>query len=231
VAIPIESLGAEDIYCAGPSCATPNTALDGPGYSLEVLVILTPYYDVPNDIAPNIDWSFHVANDTADALSLSFIFFQDITATPAPGVVNTSYRAGTTNGGESPGPVTIQQLPAPGGIPTDGDAFNEIHVSNLSVNGGTTLVNMGLDLGQTFNSNPALTSDTYPAENSPLIAGPLGAGSYNFMRTDVNLSVTNGGDEANAFGTSRVNVPEPQAAALVGLGLVALGYAGRRRHA
>jgi hypothetical protein len=48
------------------------------------------------------------------------------------------------------------------------------------------------------------------------------------MRTDVNLSISNGGDEVNAFGTARV-VPEPEVAALFSLGLVALGYAGRHR--
>jgi hypothetical protein len=143
--------------------------------------------------------------------------------------VNTSYRLGSTNGGDSPGPVHVQQLAAPGGIPIDTDGIPEIEVFNLSTNGGATLSNAGIDLGQTWDSDPLLTSDTYPAENSPIIAGPIGSGLYNFMRVDVNLSITNGGDEVNAFGSARV-VPEPDVAALIGLGLIGLGYVGRRRH-
>ena len=37
-----------------------------------------------------------------------------------------------------------------------------------------------------------------------------------------------GGDIVNAHGTARV-VPEPQTAALLVLGLLGIGYAGRRR--
>lgn len=229
VAIPAESLGAEDYYCAGTAGCS-NSALTGTGYSLEVNVILTPYLDTLNDIAPNIGWDFHAVNDTGAALSLSFIFYQDIDPISAPGGVNTSYRLGTTNGGGTTGQVNVAQLPPQTVIPTDADGDPEIQLFTLSADGGFTLVNAGIDLGQSFDSDPTKTSDTYPDEDSPLppIAGPLGAGSYNFMRVDVNLSVSNGGDEVNALGSARL-VPEPETAALVALGMVGLGYVGRRR--
>jgi PEP-CTERM motif len=230
VSVPVESLGAEDHYCAGPAASgCPNGTITGAGYSIEVDVLLTPYLETGFGIAPNIEWSFNVTNDTGAALSLSFIFAQDIDAIEAAGLVNTSYRLGTTNAyGDAPGPVTATALAPPGGVPVDGDAVTEVQVFNLSSNGGSTLANAGIDLGPSFTSNPALTSDTQTAFNTPEVPGPLGSGAYNFMRVDVNLSTSAGGDIVNAHGTARV-VPEPQTAALLGLGLLGIVYAGRRR--
>jgi len=230
VAIPVESLGAEDHYCAGPPASgCPNGTITGTGYSIEVDVLLTPYLDTVNDIAPNIEWSVIGTNDTGAALSISLRLTQDIDPIQAAGLVNTSYRLGTTNAyGGGPGPVNATALAAPGGVPVDSDGIPEVHVFTLSDDGGTNLTNAGLDLGTTFNSNPALTSDAQPDINTPEVPGPLGTGFYNFMRVDVNFSMSAGGDIVNAHGTARV-VPEPETAALIVLGLFGLGYVGRRR--
>jgi hypothetical protein len=230
VSVPVESLGAEDHYCAGPpSSGCSNAAITGAGYSIEVDVLLTPYLDTINSIAPNIEWSVNATNDTGAALSISLILTQDIDPIQTAGSVNTSYRLGTTNAyGGAPGPVTATALAPPGGIPVDSDGITEVHVFNLSNNGGATLANAGIDLGPTFNSNPALTSDAQPDLNTPEVPGPLGTGNYNYMRSDVNFSMSAGGDIVNAHGTARV-VPEPQTAALLVLGLLGIGYAGRRR--
>lgn len=232
VSVPVESLGAEDHYCAGPPASgCPNATITGVGYSIEVDVLLTPYLDTVNDIAPNIVWSVVGTNDTGAALSISLIMTQDIDAlAAATALVNTSFRLGTTNeyGDGGPGPVNATALAPPGGVLVDSDGITEMMVFNLSTNGGGALANAGIDLGPTVNSNPALVSQDQPDLNSPVIPGPLGAGDYNFMRVDVNFSMSAGGDIVTTQGTARV-VPEPETAALLALGLLGIGYAGRRR--
>jgi hypothetical protein len=219
IAIPLEDDGKADYYCAGtPGCSNP--ALSGADWTVKVDVFLDP--------DPFIQYGVAVTNSSGGALSFGFLFSQSITLTPTPGTVNTSISGSTTNGGGVNGVVTITPLAPPGLTPVDSDGNTEIQVFNLSSDGGTTLTNATIDLGQPFSSNGGQTSDTYPAENSAIIAGPLGSGSYDFMRVDLNFSQSGGGDVFTFNGSARV-VPEPGTAALFGLGLLGLGYVGRRR--
>ena len=197
-----------------------DEVITGDDWSVEIDVVLDP--------DPSITYGLAVQNNSGGALSFSFLFSQNITPTSAPGFVNTSYSASTTNGGGGAGTVTITPAAPPFGTPEDGDATTETAVFNLSNDGGGTLFNAGIDLGQAFSSNPALTSDTAPPENSPVIAGPLGAGTYDFMQLDVNFTLSGGGDIATLNGSARV-VPEPGTAALLGLGLLGIAYRSRRR--
>jgi hypothetical protein len=154
-----------------------------------------------------------------------FIFGQAIAPTAAPGFVEHSESSSTTDGGGAAGtPVTA--LAPPGGIPVDADGITEQFVYTLSQNGGTTFLNAGLDIRPSFVG--ASPSDTQAAINLGPIAGPAGAGSYNFMRVDVNFSMAGNQDAYTWNGIATV-VPEPATAALFGLGLGGLALAGRRR--
>jgi hypothetical protein len=218
VAIPLEDGGKPAYFCAGTAGCS-SAALTGSGYSIQI--------DLTMDPDPFIDYGIAVQNTSGGALNFSFIFSQSITLTPAPGQVNTSISGSTTNGGGSPGVVTVTPL-APG-VALDSDGIPEIQVFTLSDNGGGTLTNAQIDLGPAFSSNPTLTSDGYGPYNSAVIAGPLGT-AYNFMRVDLNFSLSGGDDIFTFNGSARV-VPEPDVATLIALGLVGLGYAGRRRSA
>lgn len=182
------------------------------------------------DPDPSIVYGIDVQNNTGSPLSFSFLFSQTITLTSTPGAVNTSIQGGTTIG--DPGTVTYNPLAPPGAVPVDSDGNTEIQVFTLSDDGGTTLFNADLDLGPAFTSSPsppANASQNSPPINSPQIAGPIPSGSsYDFMRVDLNFDVTGGGDHATLSGSARV-VPEPTPAAMLMLGLIGLGYAGRRR--
>jgi hypothetical protein len=140
------------------------------------------------------------------------------------GFVTHSESSSTTDAGGVAGtPVTA--LP-PIGIPVDGDLVTEQFVYTLSQNGGGLLLNAGLDIRGSFAG--ASPSDTQAAINLGPIAGPAGAGFYDYMRIDVNFSMTGGGDAYTFNGIATV-VPEPAAAALFGLGLGGLALFGRRR--
>jgi hypothetical protein len=153
-----------------------------------------------------------------------FVFALPIVPTPAPGFVTHSESSSTTDAGGVAGtPVTA--LP-PIGIPVDGDLVTEQFVYTLSQNGGGLLLNAGLDIRGSFAG--ASPSDTQAAINLGPIAGPAGAGFYDYMRIDVNFSMTGGGDAYTFNGIATV-VPEPAAAALFGLGLGGLALFGRRR--
>jgi hypothetical protein len=72
VSVPVESLGAEDHYCAGPAASgCPNGTIYRRGLLDRVDVLLTPYLDTGFGIAPNIEWSFNVTNDTGSPRSRS----------------------------------------------------------------------------------------------------------------------------------------------------------------
>jgi hypothetical protein len=179
------------------------------------------------DPDPVITYSFAVTDFGAPS-TFGFIFSQPIVATSTPGVVDASLSGSTTNGGGLPGLVTVTPAAPPGIIPVDGDFLPEIAVYTLSQNGGATFLNAGLDLGPAFASNPLLVSDTYGPFSGGPIAGPAGAGSYNFMRVDVNFSLSGGSDSFTANGSATV-IPEPGTLVLLVGGLVALAAAGRRR--
>jgi hypothetical protein len=153
-----------------------------------------------------------------------FVFGLPIVPTPAPGIVTHSESSSTTDAGGVAGtPVTA--LP-PIGIPVDGDLVTEQFVYTLSQNGGALLLNAGLDIRGSFVG--ASPSDTQAAINLGPIAGPAGAGFYDFMRIDVNFSMT-GGSDAYTFNGIATVVPEPATAVLFGLGLGGLALFGRRR--
>jgi PEP-CTERM motif len=100
-------------------------------------------------------------------------------------------------------------------------------LTKLIQNGGVTLLNAGLDIRGSFvGANP---SDTQSAINLGPIAGPAGAGFYDFMRVDANFSMAGGSDAYTWNGIATVVVPEPTTALLLVFGLGGLARFGRRR--
>jgi hypothetical protein len=154
-----------------------------------------------------------------------FSFGLPIMPTAAPGIVTHSESSSTSDpSGVGGTPVTA--LGPPGGIPVDSDGVTEQFVYTLSQNGGVTFLNAGLDIRPSFVG--VSPSDIQAAINLGPIAGPAGAGFYDFMRVDANFSMGGGGDIYTWNGIATV-VPEPGTAALFGLGLGGLALLGRRR--
>ncbi len=204
-----------------------NITVSNPGFNSsdpndpanEWQITLNAYMD-PD---PQIIYAMSVIDFGAPSV-FGFIFGQSIVSTPAPGVVSHSESSSTTDGGADG--VTVTALAPPAGIPVDGDAITEQFVYNVSQDGGTTFLNAGQDIRASFVG--ATPSDTQAAINLGPSPGPAGAGSYDFMRVDVNFMM-GGGQDAYTFNGVATVVPEPATAALLGIGLGGLALAGRRR--
>ena len=177
------------------------------------------------DPDPQIVYSSTITDIGAPS-TFSFVFSQAIVLTPAPGLADHTMSSNTTDGSTNGAPVTAAAAPL--GIPVDSDGIPEIAKYSLSTNGGATLVSAQLDLGPSFVAPTGSTSQGPYVQGG---AGPLGAGSYNFMRVDVNVTLGGGGDRYAFNGRASIEqdvlVPEPGTGALLGLGLVTL--AARRR--
>ena len=154
-----------------------------------------------------------------------FSFGLAIVPTAAPGSVFHT-ESSNTQDPFATGGTAVTALAPPAGVPVDSDGVTEMFVYTLSQNGGVTLLNAGLDIRPSFvGASPV---DTQAAINLGPIAGPAGAGFYDFMQVNVNYSMTGGGDQYNWNGRAEV-VPEPGTAALFALGLGGLALVGRRR--
>jgi hypothetical protein len=155
--------------------------------------------------------------------TFGFTFIQGIVSTAAPGVATHTHSSSTTGAGGSTTPVTA--FPALGD--PDGDTVPEIAVYSLSTNGGTTWLNVGLDLSPSFIG--AAGSDTQGPFSEGPVAGPAGSGSYDTMRVDVSFTMGGGGDAYTWNGEASIEVPEPPIGALLALGLGGLWAFGLRR--
>jgi hypothetical protein len=162
------------------------------------------------DPDPMITYNFALI-DFGTPSSFQLVFSQGIAATAAPGVA-THDLAGSSATGASLTPN------APlAGVPVDSDGTPEIAVLTLSIDGGVNLVNAGLDLG------PAATipvAGVYGSFAEGPVGGPLGAGSYNFMRVDVSFGLGGGSQAFSASGLATIVTPEPSAALLLCTGLL-----------
>ena len=155
------------------------------------------------------------------ANTFGFVFLQDL----APVLGSTLHENSSSSTDSGIDGVAVTAIAPPAGIPTDVDGITELAVYTLSTNGGTTYLSAGLDLRAAFVGGPGPNSDTQVDLSE---SGPGPGGAYDQMRVDVNFSLPGGDDSYTSGGKALIVVPEPMSLGLLGLGLFALGIAGRR---
>lgn len=181
--------------------------------------------DVTMDEDPFINYAIAVRNYTLSPMNFSFSFSTVIDPVSDPSIVKSSF-GGAVTAGEASAPygVTLTALDPSHGV-IDGDLITEMHVATVSNNGGTTLTNMGLDLGPDFSYSDSDMTKIIGALNEQG-NGPSG-GPWNHLQIDLNFSLSPG-DLAVLTGRADINaVPIPSAIWLLGSGLI--GLAGFRK--
>lgn len=180
------------------------------------------------DPDPFINYSLAVENTSGGDLNFSFTYTLVFNPPINDSVlVDSTFQGGFTDGGDND--IHVNYLDP--GVPEDG-SVTEMHVVNISHNGGATLYNVGMDLGVLPASGSGGGSFGY-SEAGPQLIGPPPAGqSWNFLRIDVNFTLSGEGDDTGdiltASGSADVldanpgQVPVPAALWLFGSGLFGL---------
>jgi hypothetical protein len=179
------------------------------------------YPDSTIEPNPQIIYSSAVT-DRNVANTFGFVFLHDVA--PVLGSALHENSSSSTDSGIDG--VAVSPIAPLAGIPLDTDGIAEIAVYTLSIDGGATYLSAGLDLRAAFVGGPGPNSDTQTDLSE---GGPGPGGAYNQMRVDVNFSLPGGDDSYTSGGKALIVVPEPMSFGLVGLGLLALGVARRRR--
>jgi hypothetical protein len=182
--------------------------------------------DVMGEMNPDPSIGYSIAiTDFGTPSTFNFTFSQAIVPVAGANEVYSTMAGGyTDNSGNG---ATVTPLAPGAGISVDSDGNTEIHVVNLSEDGGATLVNMGHDLAGPGPYSISSGSGTIGPFTEGWVAGPVAATAWDFMQTNVKFSLSGGGDSAAFTGYAEIRpVPVPAAVWLFGS---ALGLFGIKR--